>query len=463
MNASWVLYLTIMGCYLGGLILIFIIHTFCGDSHSEYMGQTRIVKNKRKTGQSTTEFVILLVYVYSTAIFHFNDFASDVATLFEYGNNNKIDLFIISILSILTYRCVSAFYFWRQHFGWRFVLGQLLDVEVFRQVYESHRANRYTKSLVRIKRFEAVFESFPQALAALTFILFNDNVDPIIYVSLVNSVISIGGSLSWSDDTSFKAHDYYTLLWFQRYFLRIFEVVTRLFVLAYVTIVFKDYFGIIWILLLDFLSAYGVHSLDAAQKVYFRSFDNVLMFLIAVPNYAKSGEYLGLYAFRTIECLILAAISGAIDTAVDSELKSDDRQWLLSVGGACLVGQLVLLYLVKSHVIAESIGDDIYKAARDGDEDGILDAVSWSPSILDKRDKLGMTPLHHAANSGHAHVVEHLCKCFKERDDIFVDSDFVGAYIDCTSSDASGRKHDFSPLYYATTGGYDECAKVLLH
>lgn len=420
------------------------------------VGQSDVLHDVEfETNMSLGEKVILGGIVIQTAVFHLNDLATDMAALVTYIEKNSLVSVLISVFAMLAYRILSAHFFWKKGFGLMFAWTQLWDCEIYRQVWYSVKEFRYTKSLVYIKRFEAVYESTPQALVALSFILTEENFSWVLYLSLANSIISIAGTLSWADDTSFPP-GYYNGLWFRRYFLRVFEVTARVFTLGYIAVVAQKAFGIVIILVFEFLVFLIMHKCDGSH-LFFKSFENVLMFLIAVPNFEKVNKtFVGMYIVRFIECIIILVVSGTLEgseneTAVG--IRPEDRAWLVTIAGISLILEMILMWSIKDEVTSEKVGDGIFKAATDGDLDRILDAIQFggSEKMFDK-DKSGWMCIHLAASAGRVKCLHAIAEAMVDEVD----------KADWRENIDSENIEGYTAMYYAVKSGHEGCVRVLL-
>merc|ERR1712129_504094 len=111
--------------------------------------------------------------VYGGALFHAWDIASDFGVLaFWIENDEDLWLIVWSAAAMLSYRVLSALVLARQ-FGYQWGFLQFLDLTVYIEAYRSLKNPWcvYTRELKWIRRMEGIFESTPQAILQLGFLL----------------------------------------------------------------------------------------------------------------------------------------------------------------------------------------------------------------------------------------------------------------------------------------------------
>lgn len=93
----------------------------------------------------------------------------------DFTNSDEINTFwyaAASVFFMLFYRIISGIMY-KKTYGTRSGIAQFCDVMLFREVYEAHKSHlkKPTVGLRWIRRMEAVFESTPQTLLQLVFLL----------------------------------------------------------------------------------------------------------------------------------------------------------------------------------------------------------------------------------------------------------------------------------------------------
>ncbi|EYU29095.1 hypothetical protein ABFS82_05G116200 [Erythranthe guttata] len=91
---------------------------------------------------------------------------------------------------------------------------------------------------------------------------------------------------------------------------------------------------------------------------------------------------------------------------------------------------------------ANSGNDDFHAAARSGDLKAVIEICSANPLAVNSRDRHSRTPLHLASWSGHAEVVDYLCKNKAD----------VGA----------AAMDDMAAIHFAAQKGHLEVIKILV-
>lgn len=110
--------------------------------------------------------VTYALQVYSGAILHAWDTATDFAVIANWIELKEASwLIILAISIILFYRFISAVVLGKQ-FGWLTGLSQMLDFSIYVEVHRSlqNKHCTLTNELKWIRRMEAIFESAPQAI-----------------------------------------------------------------------------------------------------------------------------------------------------------------------------------------------------------------------------------------------------------------------------------------------------------
>eukprot|EP01084_Bolivina_argentea_P079732 144556_1 len=160
--------------------------------------------------------------VYGGCLFHAWDIATDFGVIVHWIENDQ-DTFLIvfSVISVMLYRIISAIQLGRQ-FGWQWAILQFLDLTVYVEAYRSlkNKYCTYTRELKWIRRMEAIFESSPQALLQLGFLLKSPEIakgelssfDVLVIVSFISSLASIAFSVARDDEAYFEIDAAYFLV-----------------------------------------------------------------------------------------------------------------------------------------------------------------------------------------------------------------------------------------------------------
>eukprot|EP01083_Nonionella_stella_P222606 794153_1 len=144
--------------------------------------------------------------VYVPLMAHLSDTATDFAAVVEFGQiatkyPNSSDqcginvwfLFGLSMGAMVLYRIVSSITIWRITQSWKRVISQLIDIELFQILWLSHRLGLHSKSSPQrlISVMEAVFESAPQTLIQVIYLLKTQRFSGIIVASSILSFINL--------------------------------------------------------------------------------------------------------------------------------------------------------------------------------------------------------------------------------------------------------------------------------
>ena len=168
-----------------------------------------------------TDLLIELFFtgqLYFSGCLHVWDTAFDLCVIAKWIEQDvNIWLITASILFIVIYRTISSIAIGKQ-FGWVSGVLQWLDVQVFFEIYRSslNPRSKYTRELNWIRRMEAIFESSPQAILQLGYLLIisvTQRLDILVLISIVLSLCSIGFSVSKADEIYFheKAQGYFKI------------------------------------------------------------------------------------------------------------------------------------------------------------------------------------------------------------------------------------------------------------
>eukprot|EP01084_Bolivina_argentea_P150833 263354_1 len=156
--------------------------------------------------------------IYLSAIVHIYDIGTDVGIIVDWGGQmidertNKVDvrglnmtgLFCGSIVAFFLYRFVSAgfVYEFTGKFGRACI--QFLDFEIYNAIYITHKLGRDEAGNLQrwLQKFEAIFESAPQSLLQLVYIVKTADYSPLIMSSIALSFFSVAARFT-SDDKIF--------------------------------------------------------------------------------------------------------------------------------------------------------------------------------------------------------------------------------------------------------------------
>jgi len=163
--------------------------------------------------------------VYNALAAHTFDTLTDILVIFNWlatpnqeGDSvNHPQMALIAIIILIQSRLVSAFAIFLKEKDIRRCLLQCFDLLIYEEIYESHKKHRKhiesmasTLSFKYIRSLEAVFESLPQSVLQIVFIIRTRlyDVDAINWVSLVWSIWSMANSIVNNDNT-YMQHDRY--------------------------------------------------------------------------------------------------------------------------------------------------------------------------------------------------------------------------------------------------------------
>ena len=157
---------------------------------------------------------------------------SDLGVLYTwYVDDTWRHLAYISTFVMINYRVFSSLTLWRAQRGWRDILLQCCDFQLFVDVYRSSVTLHVTDTLYWIRTMEGILESFPQIL--LSFVFLYDSEDLFVFISLLGSLISIVISLIHYTDVVFVFRGTKAIIVFCiRFSFRLCEVLGRAMLLA---------------------------------------------------------------------------------------------------------------------------------------------------------------------------------------------------------------------------------------
>eukprot|EP01084_Bolivina_argentea_P059154 107982_1 len=186
--------------------------------------------------------------IYSALLVHAWDQGSDFGVIFTWfteDNGRWRYLGWISIGIVINYRLFSAYSLRKAQRGWRDTILQVLDFQVFVDVFRSFEEVKSTDQLYWIRAMEAVLESCVEIL--LQFVYLNEETNPLVWLSLFGSLTSVIFALLHYTDVVFVfdmnrlAHNFCHGIWLKfkwyiayisRFLFRLCEVTSRCMVLA---------------------------------------------------------------------------------------------------------------------------------------------------------------------------------------------------------------------------------------
>eukprot|EP01083_Nonionella_stella_P074566 202323_1 len=155
--------------------------------------------------------------IYLPVVAHFADTATDFASIVEFGlvaNNtephdcgglNVMYLFVLSICAMVAYRVLSAYKIWQitDSSCTRTIL-QLFDVELYHVLYFSHQWGLKGKSSPQrmLSVLESVFESAPQSVIQLVYLMHTSNGSSVVIASTILSFVNLTMSIVSDDKQS---------------------------------------------------------------------------------------------------------------------------------------------------------------------------------------------------------------------------------------------------------------------
>eukprot|EP01083_Nonionella_stella_P163195 536347_1 len=152
---------------------------------------------------------------YLPLISHLADTTTDFAAVAEFyilardttkgqcGELNIWYIFGLSVSCMAVYRIVSGYIVYTLTKSWIRVCTQLVDLELFRVLYVSHKYKLSKKSSPQrlIGMLEVVFEAAPQTLLQFIFLMKTHALNPIILLSVIMSLLNLTSSTISDDKT----------------------------------------------------------------------------------------------------------------------------------------------------------------------------------------------------------------------------------------------------------------------
>eukprot|EP01083_Nonionella_stella_P178769 632554_1 len=267
--------------------------------------------------------------VYSGLAVHSFDVLTDILVIIQWlqlakqpnDEHENIDPFIMALSAIVVLiasRVISTFAIFVKEGSVRRAILQFFDFLIFEEIYETHQkivsqfknkksiqeldiAIESTMSFKYVRNFEAVFESIPQSVLQLVFIMrlppgnnTNNKYDPIFIISIVQSVISMTNSILNNDyarmqEDRFKKYKQRfppTFACFKHALSRLSEVIYRIGLLSLVwTVCGGIPFAIM--LSIDFILIIGRMLIMMLDENEYRNIDTIFLqinSLIVIPS-----------------------------------------------------------------------------------------------------------------------------------------------------------------------------------
>eukprot|EP01084_Bolivina_argentea_P177511 306948_1 len=164
--------------------------------------------------------------LYFTSLIHIYDIATDIGILIEWaelsylqhikhkstqslnlGNLNMFELFICAFFAFWLYRIITAFLIFNYTKSYKRFFLQLMDLEIYRCIKISHLLGKNKAgSLQRwLLKYEAIFESAPQAVLQLVYLINTKDFDNgLLISSLLFSFFSVAAKFTYDDATFFN-------------------------------------------------------------------------------------------------------------------------------------------------------------------------------------------------------------------------------------------------------------------
>eukprot|EP01083_Nonionella_stella_P108949 317216_1 len=163
--------------------------------------------------------------IYLSALVHIYDIATDVGIIVDWGtqmqreNDNPVlskhnvrglnmgGLFAGSLLAFFLYRFISAGFVYQFTGKFGRACIQWLDLEIYRAIYITHKLERDEAGNLQrwLQKFEAIFESAPQSLLQLVYIVKTGDYSALIVSSIILSFFSVAARFTSDDKIFFNA------------------------------------------------------------------------------------------------------------------------------------------------------------------------------------------------------------------------------------------------------------------
>eukprot|EP01083_Nonionella_stella_P185300 675405_1 len=204
-------------------LVIFIIVCFYGWKRLKERADAEEVHGIKKY-TSWVSLVWKMKSIYLSALVHIYDVCTDVGIIVQwmgaaleerkdYKENNvrgidMMALFVFSIVAFFLYRFVSAGFVYEFTGKWKRACIQFLDLEIYHAIYITHKLGREEAGNLQrwLQKFEAIFESAPQSLLQIVYIIKTGDRGFLIMSSIALSFFSVAARFT-SDDRIFFVKD----------------------------------------------------------------------------------------------------------------------------------------------------------------------------------------------------------------------------------------------------------------
>ena len=190
-----------------------------------WLHMTRVRVNeddKESTCHALWSFIQKVVIIKSAllpCVIHIIDTITDIATCIEIyrtTNNeecrkqsnikNGMSLFIISVMSMIVYRIISAYEIYRLcGYNPRRFISQFFDFDLLYCVFLNlkYKILKPSNPQILIQSNETLYESVPQAIIALYFLIITHKFNLIVVLSFIFSLVSVSSKISRMDQSLF--------------------------------------------------------------------------------------------------------------------------------------------------------------------------------------------------------------------------------------------------------------------
>jgi len=332
-----------------------------------------------------------LLYIYFTPLITGSDMLSDVVMVIEMSEDpdaaGVMNLAIAILIFHATVSCVFTFWIHRRI---SYAILQFFMVKVFWDVFQSMYFGRQQYELHEQKLWETAFESFPELLLQLYYILAFGSVNYFIYFSIFLSIASITKTINYYDsfgvDNSLDQYVYY-LYFFLVGMLRFCEVLIRVIMIAAASYMLNANAIFLYVVFVMMVSIGLQFYFDKKNTVLDSILDGLLnAFCINVYIQRKSCRYMNWLKVYETACFVIycAAVMGG-----------DVPPVLFYIMFAAL-GVSIPLYTV---VFLHAFNKEEYKLARDKNVKRLMEneKIELIVALLQRReispDKRLLNPL----------------------------------------------------------------------
>eukprot|EP01084_Bolivina_argentea_P099215 178347_1 len=161
--------------------------------------------------------------IYLSALVHIYDIATDVGIIVDWGIQafdeknggpkenvrglNMMGLFLSSIVAFFLYRFISAGFVFEFTGKFKRACIQFFDLEIYNAIYITHKLGRDEAGNLQrwLQKFEAIFESAPQSLLQLVYIVKTADYSELIISSIILSFFSVAARFTADDKIFFNS------------------------------------------------------------------------------------------------------------------------------------------------------------------------------------------------------------------------------------------------------------------